>query len=127
MSVYLELFNNRTDVEQSYEVELSDNIEIILAWYEYESYSGCSIVIYRDKEDGKLYEVNASHCSCYGLEGQWIPEETTLEALKMRVFNEEIQPHFNLFLHKLEFQKEIDEIYSKENIHSRFKGVKFIP
>ena len=25
-------------------------------------------------EDEKFYEVTGSHCSCYGLEGQWDPE-----------------------------------------------------
>lgn len=38
-------------------------------------------------EDGKLYEVNAGHCSCYGLENQWTPEETNIEALKHRLIN----------------------------------------
>jgi hypothetical protein len=33
------------------------------------------------EKDGKLWEVNGSHCSCYGLEGQWQPEETTWEAI----------------------------------------------
>lgn len=27
------------------------------------------------KKDNKFYEVNGSHCSCYGFEGQWQPEE----------------------------------------------------
>ena len=39
------------------------------------------------RKDGKLYEVNGSHCSCYALEGQWEPEETTVEALRHRVIN----------------------------------------
>lgn len=34
-----------------------------------------------------LYEVNGSHCSCYGLEGQWEEEETTVEALAYRLTN----------------------------------------
>lgn len=33
------------------------------------------------EREGKLYEVNASHCSCYGFEDQWVPEETTFEYL----------------------------------------------
>lgn len=40
------------------------------------------VVAYR--LDGKLYEVNGGHCSCYGLEGQWEPAETSVAALKMR-------------------------------------------
>ena len=31
--------------------------------------------------------MNGSHCSCYGLEGQWEPEETDLEAIRHRLLN----------------------------------------
>ena len=31
-----------------------------------------------DTETGKLYETHGSHCSCYGFEGQWDLEETSL-------------------------------------------------
>lgn len=56
--------------------------EILFAAYGLEeAYSGSALVIY--ERDGELYEVHGSHCSCYGLEGQWEPEETTWEALRM--------------------------------------------
>lgn len=58
-------------------------VEILLASYSYENYSGDAFVFFRKGE--KLYEVNGGHCSCYGLEGQWEPEETTVEALKHRI------------------------------------------
>lgn len=45
-------------------------------------YSGSAVVIFR--RDDKLFEVHGSHCSCMGLEEQWEPEETTIEALRMR-------------------------------------------
>jgi len=57
--------------------------EILLASYGTPSYEGYAFVLFR--RDGKLYEVNGSHCSCYGLEGQWDPEETTVDALRHRV------------------------------------------
>lgn len=57
--------------------------EILLASYTYEDYSGDAFVLYR--KYGKLYEVNGSHCSCYGLEDQWEPEETTVDALNHRL------------------------------------------
>lgn len=60
-----------------------EGIEILLAYYLYEDYEGTAFVLF--KKDGVLYEVNGSHCSCYGLEGQWGPEETTVEALKHRI------------------------------------------
>lgn len=46
--------------------------EFIVALYTYEDYSGQALVVYRI--DNVLYEVNGSHCSCYGLEDQWDPE-----------------------------------------------------
>ncbi len=57
--------------------------EILLASYVYHDYDGCAFVLAR--KEGKLYEVNASHCSCYGLEDQWVPEETTSLALRHRM------------------------------------------
>jgi hypothetical protein len=58
-------------------------VEILLASYGQGSYEGDAFVLFR--RDGKLYEVSGGHCSCYGLEGQWEPEETTVDALRYRV------------------------------------------
>lgn len=58
-------------------------IEVLLASYSNANYSGDAFVLFR--KDGKLYEVNGSHCSCYGLENQWDPEETSGEALQKRL------------------------------------------
>lgn len=55
---------------------------VYLAWYDCGGWSGEAWVIYKHK--GKLYEVNASHCSCFGLEDQWGPQETSWEAIKIR-------------------------------------------
>lgn len=87
MSAYLQEFKNKEDIEKEYEVKLPDDIEILLAWYGYGSYCGDSFVLFR--QNGKLYEVNASHCSCNGLEGQWEPEETSIAALEKRNFYNE--------------------------------------
>jgi hypothetical protein len=56
---------------------------ILFASYGTDNYSGDAFVLF--EKNGKLYEVNGSHCSCYGLEGQFEPEETTLEAIEMRL------------------------------------------
>ena len=70
-----------------------EGVEILLASYTYKNYSGDAFVLFR--KDGKLYEVNGSHCSCCGLseqsysgkttDTQWQPEETTKEALLHRI------------------------------------------
>lgn len=66
----------------------NNKINILFAFYEYISYSGEAFVLF--EQNGKLYEVNGSHCSCYGLEGQWVPEETTVEAIKYRLEHGEL-------------------------------------
>lgn len=59
------------------------NIKILFATYTYANYSGDAFVLF--EKNGKLYEVNGSHCSCYGLEGQWSPEEVNLKELYNRI------------------------------------------
>lgn len=83
---YIENFKSKEDVINSYSAPADslDNVEMLLAWYGYGDYCGSSFVLFI--KDGKLYEVNGSHCSCYGLEGQWSPEETSWDALKTRHF-----------------------------------------
>ncbi|WEM34432.1 hypothetical protein [Xanthomonas phage X1] len=60
-----------------------DDAQIILAYYESSGYEGDAFVLFR--KWGKYYEVSGGHCSCYGLEGQFEPEETTLEAIVHRL------------------------------------------
>lgn len=62
-----------------------EGAEILFAEYEQGGYEGDSTVIYR--KFGRLYETNGSHCSCYGLEDQWSPEETTVEAILLRKYD----------------------------------------
>ena len=62
--------------------EVNDETYVLLAAYSYECYEGSAFVLFI--RDDKLYEVHGSHCSCYGLEETWEPEETTFEALEYR-------------------------------------------
>jgi len=62
--------------------ELVHKDELLFAGYWCE-YDGHAFVLFRRR--GRLYEVNGSHCSCMGLEGQWEPEETTKKALLYRL------------------------------------------
>lgn len=56
--------------------------KVLLAWYAFGGYEGEAFVLF--EKDGILYEVNGSHCSFYGLEGQWDPQEVTWQALSKR-------------------------------------------
>jgi hypothetical protein len=60
-----------------------DDIEVLLAWLGDESYSSEALVVGRRRSSGKLFCVEASHCSCNGYDGQWGEVETTPEALRL--------------------------------------------
>jgi hypothetical protein len=80
--VFLNDWSDKEGVARDFETNL-DNVNILFASYTYENYSGEAFVLF--EQDGKLFEVNGGHCSCYGLEGQWAPEETTIQALTYRL------------------------------------------
>lgn len=84
--------NYERDINKALEKEQWKNLNILLASYTYEDYSGNAFVLF--EKEGKLYEVNGCHCSCFGLEqadrggsanSQWQPEETTIEELEYRL------------------------------------------
>lgn len=79
--VYWGDWTGREDVATAFQVELDPAAEILYAHYQDSEYSGEAFVLFR--REGRLYEVNGNHCSCYELEGQWKPEETTAGALLM--------------------------------------------
>ena len=87
MSNYLGMFDCKYDVFSHFEVKTEDRegIEILLATYGDFGYDGYAYVLF--KKDGVLYDVEGSHCSCHGLEGQWEPTETNYLVLKNRVEN----------------------------------------
>jgi hypothetical protein len=61
--------------------------ELLFAEYGGAAYRGDAYVCYRIGD--KYYTVQGGHCSCYGLEGQWEPEEYTkdlfIPILKRRI------------------------------------------
>lgn len=63
--------------------EAVEGAEILFARYTAEGYEGSAYVLFQ--RDGKLFEVSGAHCSCYGLENQWDPEEVPAEALRHRL------------------------------------------
>ena len=67
------------------EKDLQD-LEILVAYESVGSW-GCdssSFFLFRNRIDGKIYENHGSHCSCYGFEDQYKPEETNIKALQFR-------------------------------------------
>lgn len=107
MSNYFGSWTKKEDVVNDFDLDYwekkqIDNADIIIAVYEHEGYDGTAFILF--KKDGKLYEVNDSHCSCNGL-NNWQPEETSKEALLKR------SDHYGLWLtYGSEIKKIIQEI-----------------
>jgi hypothetical protein len=78
---YFGSWSCKEDVARDFnvDVETLKNANVLMAWYGSGDYCGSAFVLF--EKDGQLYEVHGSHCSCYGLEDQWDPEKTSVEAL----------------------------------------------
>jgi hypothetical protein len=81
---------NAIQVFNDYKVAEADRVgvTILFASYTYEDYSGDAFVLF--EKDGKYFEVHGGHCSCYGLEDQWSPEEIELDVLLERIKRKEL-------------------------------------
>lgn len=76
----------RGHIVSSYEATRDDvdKYDILIAYESVGSW-GCDSASYfllRHKETGELFETYGSHCSCYGFEGQFSPEPTSVEYLR---------------------------------------------
>lgn len=66
--------------------EKIDEYDLLVAAYWSGCYAGQGWLLLREKSSGALFEVNAEHCSCYELEGQFDPKPTTLTYLRSPMF-----------------------------------------
>lgn len=64
---------------------------VILADYSYEDYMGDAWFVYI--KNGIVYEGHGSHCSCYGLEGQFEPEEVGTIEQAILIMERRISKH----------------------------------
>lgn len=86
--LFLDLFaDGKSAIASEFNIPLEElnNKHFVYAYYSYECYSGDAYLLFIEKD--KLYEVDAGHCSCYGLEGQFNPEEVPIEVLYYRLEN----------------------------------------
>jgi len=89
-------FDNYDDLIKQFNISKSAKLmidEILIAGYTQESYEGYAFVLFIGNEG--IYEVNASHCSCYGLEDQWRPELTTFKDICFRLHAGTAFNHFD--------------------------------
>jgi len=83
--VYIDGWDDIQGVLQDFKISDKEveGFNVIVAAYDLSgAYSGDAFVLL--EKEGKYYEVNGAHCSCYGLEGQFNLEESAEEALKFR-------------------------------------------
>lgn len=72
------------DIVANYQVSqpFVDNYRILVAHLHGDGgYEESSYFLLVEKSTGRLFEVSGSHCSCYGFEGQFEPELTSIEYL----------------------------------------------
>lgn len=104
-SIYLNQFENEESMLKEFGIDKSvlDGYKVLLASYGKEYYDGYAFVLLKRKQTKELVTVYASHCSCYGLEGQFELEESSLELLN-KLYAED---HYYAFR---ECRKELGEI-----------------
>lgn len=93
--LFLEDLKDMTDSEvrkhliEEYETtkEEVSKYDILIAYESEDSYEGNSFFLLKNKEDGGYYHTYGSHCSCYGFEGQFEPEKTTIKYLQSEHFS----------------------------------------
>lgn len=66
-------FYDWNDVQSRFAMKMPEPNEVLHAEYDNSGYAGSALVVYRNGYN--YYIVEGSHCSCYGLEGQWDAEE----------------------------------------------------
>ena len=80
MTLFLDGWDDAEGVGNDFDADLSA-FEILIGFYDLSmAYEGYAWVLCRDAA-GQLYEVNGSHCSCFGLEEQWDPDPTSWDYL----------------------------------------------
>lgn len=95
-------YDNKSKLIKERYIRLWQPINILFAYYDGDSYEGDAFVLFECK--GKLFEVNASHCSCEGL-SDFNGEETTIDALKHRLIKGTLGQEYG----ENQFAKELKE------------------
>ncbi|MDY3987772.1 MAG: hypothetical protein UGF45_09865 [Massilioclostridium sp.] len=101
--VFLGEWKTEDEVFRSFDIKPQIDIHVCFAAYSLWMYEGVAFVLF--SQNGKLYEVNGSHCSCYGLEDQWDPEEVVLAEMRNRLLN----GTFGICIYEEGFNEELRE------------------
>ena len=102
------------DLREYIHTEMPDNIIIFWSRYTYEDYSGDGEVWGYNTENQMFFNVIGSHCSCYGLEGQWYEEYYTYDEM-VAVLERVTKPDYVYDQSKLDDQIELLKMIKGEN------------
>ena len=112
MKVYTGAFSDWHDVTSEFDIDCAEPTHVF-ASYDTDGYEGYAFVVFSNGEGWKF--ASGSHCSCYGLEGQWEPEDFSLDnyfAAKekdkelLTVYDKQARDELHEFL--LNFKKEAE-------------------
>lgn len=67
--------------------EQLETLKVLVAYQDDNGMEAASFFLFQDQHTGELLENHADACSCYGFQGQFKPEATTLEYLKSDKFS----------------------------------------
>lgn len=68
-------------IKTSHEGTFPDELVPIYGTYNSYGYEEDASFLLINPVTGKFYEIHGGHCSCYGFEGQFVPEECPIEYL----------------------------------------------
>lgn len=97
-SLYNDSFSSWSDVIEAFAIKDKEP-KWVYAWYDSSGYDGWAKVYY--KLGKKYYIVDGSHCSCYGLEGQWDPVEYENKKLFLDCLARGDQEEYKTIVHLL--------------------------
>lgn len=76
-----------TEKDREEAQKLLKNLKVVIAYESVGDYGCCSSGFYILTDGEKYFQINGSHCSCYGFEGQLELEEMPLEYYQSERFN----------------------------------------
>lgn len=90
LTKYHGAFTSWKDVQAQFNMTMKAPRGLIYAGYDREDYEGTALVVWTKGKS--VFTVRAGHCSCYGLEDQWDPEEYDT----MKLFKDYVRgaPHY---------------------------------
>jgi hypothetical protein len=83
-------WGSKEEIGKDFKITIPSSYKILYANYYYGNWEGSAYVLGYCTKRKEYFEVHGSHCSCYGLEGQWGEEwwsdkDVLLQAIEKRV------------------------------------------